>query len=455
MTAPAASALPVPTKAQQRWQDCELGIIYHFDLPVAAGRFAPSNAVKESLDPALYNPQDLDTDQWIEAATAMGARYAIFTATHFNGFLQWQSDLYPYGMKQTKWRGGRGDVVADFVASCRKAGILPGLYFSTFRNAYQTVWDHSVDWGKGHGTPAQERFNRLAEKMTHELCTRYGDLVQIWYDSGVKSPSEGGPDVLPIFERHQPDSIFYHNPERSDIRWIGNEDGSAGVPCWSTMPGDPPVSHVSASWKPLLPNGTPDGSTWSPGMVDIPLRGANGVHNWFWSPGQDDAIEPTSRLMDMVDRSVGRNCNFVLGEVITPNGLVPDADLQRLKAFGRAVRERFSRPLASTSGEGYTHELKLRQPGRVADVVLMEEIRLGERVRAYRLEGRTKDGKWRRLASGQSIGHKWIHRIDHPELTAVRLHVTEAAAPPVFRSIEVFGAQETASVDRDGTTGVH
>jgi len=63
----------------------------------------------------------------LAAAQACGARYAIFTATHFNGFMQWQSDLYPYGLKQTRWRGGRGDVVADFVASCRQAGITPGL----------------------------------------------------------------------------------------------------------------------------------------------------------------------------------------------------------------------------------------------------------------------------------------------------------------------------------------
>jgi alpha-L-fucosidase len=244
--------------------------------------------------------------------------------------------------------------------------------------------------------------------------------------------------VLPIFERHQPDSVFYHNPERSDIRWIGNEEGFAGLPCWSTMPGDTPVSHVSESWKPLLKNGTPDGSTWSPAMVDVPLRGANGVHNWFWAPDQDDAVETTSRLMEMYDRSVGRNCNFVLGEVITPDGLVPDADLRRLQAFGRAIRKRFSRPLASISGKGYTHELGLRQPGRVADVVLMEEIRLGERVRAYQLEGRTPKGRWRTLASGQSIGHKRIHRLDHPNLAAVRLRVTRAVAPPAIRSIEVF-----------------
>ena len=26
-------------------------------------------------------------------------RIVRITATHFNGFLQWQSDLYPYGLK--------------------------------------------------------------------------------------------------------------------------------------------------------------------------------------------------------------------------------------------------------------------------------------------------------------------------------------------------------------------
>lgn len=86
--------LPRPTPAQLRWQDCELGLIYHFDMPVAAGAFASNNQTRRTFDPALYNPVKLDTDQWIEAAKAAGARYAVFTATHFNGFMQWQSDLY-------------------------------------------------------------------------------------------------------------------------------------------------------------------------------------------------------------------------------------------------------------------------------------------------------------------------------------------------------------------------
>jgi len=144
--------MPKPTVGQLVWQDAEVGVIFHFDLAICAGEFAPNNMVRKVMAPSLYNPKKLDTDQWLEAAKAAGAKYAIFTATHFNGFMQWQSDLYPYGVKQAKWRNGKGDAVGDFVNSCRKHGVKPGLYFSTHRNVYWGVWGHYVDWGKARDT---------------------------------------------------------------------------------------------------------------------------------------------------------------------------------------------------------------------------------------------------------------------------------------------------------------
>ena len=53
---------------------------------------------------------------------------AILTATHETGFGLWQSDANPYCLKAVKWRDGKGDIVRDFVASCRKYGIQPGIY---------------------------------------------------------------------------------------------------------------------------------------------------------------------------------------------------------------------------------------------------------------------------------------------------------------------------------------
>ncbi len=438
---PRRNPLPRPTSAQVAWQDAEIGLIYHFDMPVAAGRFAPNNTLRETLPADLYNPSRLDTDQWIEAARAAGARYALFTATHFNGFLQWQSDLYPYGVRQARWRDGKGDVVADFVASCRRAGLLPGIYFSTHRNAYWTVWGHYVDWGKGRDTEKQAEFNRVAERMTEELCSRYGPLVQIWYDAGVKTPAEGGPDVLPVFEKHQPKSVFYHSRDRSDIRWIGNEEGHAGYPCWATMPGERgAVSHNHPAWKPILASGDPRGAVWSPGMVDVPLRGAKGVHNWFWKPGQDEAAHSVEALLRMYHESVGRNCNFVIGEVVTSEGLVPAPDIERLAAFGKEVRRRYGTPAAETRGEGEVVELELPAPRRIDRIVLMEDIERGERVRGYVLEGLAGPDRWERLGAGSCIGHKRIETFEPWEVARVRLRVTESAASPAIRTLAAYEA---------------
>jgi len=441
-----APDLPRPSAAQRIWQDCEIGLIYHFDMPVAAGVFAGNNTARQVFAPERYNPTRLDTDQWLTAAQSAGARYAIFTATHFNGFMQWQSDLYPYGVKQSPWRGGKGDPVADFVQSCRKVGIQPGIYFSTHRNVYWQVWGHYVDWGKGRGTPQQERFNRVAEQMTEELCSRYGPLVQIWYDAGVKTPEEGGPDVLPIFERHQPDSVFYHSKQRSDHRWIGNESGYAGQPCWATMPREQgEVSHNSATWRKCLLKGDPDGSYWSPGMVDVPLRATHGVHNWFWKPDQDPAAYTAEQLLRVYDQSVGRNCNLIIGEVVTSEGLVPESDIQRLAEFGRLLANQFARPVSETSGSGNILEMKWSKPRPVDCAVLMEDIEHGERVRQYVVEG-TADGRaWNELSQGESIGHKWIVRFDRRPLIGLRLRVTRAAATPLIARLAAYASQPTGT----------
>jgi alpha-L-fucosidase len=434
---PDEHSLPVPTPAQLRWQSAEVGIIYHFDLPIAARRFAPNNSVKDTLDPELYQPEQLDTDQWLEAAKAAGARYAVFTATHFNGFMQWQSDLYPYGLKQTSWRNGKADVVGAFVESCRSAGIQPGIYFSTHRNAYWTVWGHYVDWGEGRGTAKQAEFNRAAEKMTAELTSHYGDLIQIWYDAGVKTPEQGGPNVLPVFEKYQPDSVFYHNRNRADHRWIGNEAGYAGYPCWATMPGGT-VSHNAPSWRPILETGVPNGDYWSPGMVDVPLRGANGVHNWFWNPGQDHAVHPVDDLVEMYYQSVGRNCNFVIGEVITPEGLVPESDIRHLAEFGSLIKERFGSPISRTSGVGSKITLDLEEPAEIDQISISEDIRYGERIRSYTVSGMTPGGETRKLCEGQSAGHKRIQRFDSIQLRSLELLIHDSVAHPVVKEFAAF-----------------
>ncbi len=74
---------------------------------------------------------------WIAAAVAADARYTLMVASHCSGFLQWQSNVtlpdgspYPYTVAQSYWKGGQGDIVADYVASSKSAGLPFGFYLT-------------------------------------------------------------------------------------------------------------------------------------------------------------------------------------------------------------------------------------------------------------------------------------------------------------------------------------
>lgn len=432
------SLLVTPTFPQMEWQDSEFGIIFHFDISVATNNISGDNDVRKTFNLQDYNPSKLDTDQWLRTAKEAGASYAVFTATHFGGFLQWQSDLYPYGLKQAKWKNGKGDIVADFIKSCYKYNIKPGLYLSTHRNAYWQVDNHYVDWGKGKDTPQQKAFNHVSEEMTEELCSRYGRLLEIWFDAGVKTPSEGGPDVLPIFEKYQPNGLFYNSSQRSDFRWVGNENGFADYPCWATMPAGA-YSHNAQSWKSILGKGTPDGGVWSPAMVDIPLRGANGVHSWFWRPGQENGVYSLQQLNKIYEQSVGRNSDLVIGTVINPDGLVPEKDAHRLAEFGKTLKKEYSNPLVSTKGEGNHFAIQLKQPASLKKYVLQEDIQFGERVQSYILKGQMENGIWIEIDKGSCIGHKRIAQIIQPEkFRQIELKITESKDMAFIREFAIF-----------------
>lgn len=421
-----------PTPAQLEWHDMELGMFFHFDIPVYKQEWE-WRTFKDFPDPNLYQPTQLDTDQWMEAAKAMGAKYAIFVAKHCSGFLQWQSDLYPYGVKQSSWRNGQGDVVAAFVTSCRKYGIKPGLYASVSANGYLKVDNPGlVNCGKGGDTKAQAEYNRICEKMAEELWSRYGKLVEIWFDGGAIPASKGGPDLVPIFKKHQPHAIAFQGPPGTPnpIRWIGNEQGVAPYPCWSTAK----KGALEGGLLEEVFSGDPDGHVWVPGECDVPVRN----HDWFWKPNRENRLYTIEQLVDRYYNSVGRNCNLLLNANINPAGLVPEADLKRYVEFGEEIRRRFGKPVAKTTGQGETVDLPFKAPLEINHVVIMEEIAHSERIRSYVVEGLLENGQWLELCKGESVGHKRIQMFNAQVLKGIRLRIIKSVANPLIRELAVY-----------------
>lgn len=121
----------LPSPSQVKWADAELGVIIHLDINI----FSPDSFDyhrKETLPPlSVFHPSRLNTDQWIAAAKAAGATYAVLVAKHGTGFSLWPTNAHDYNISNTAFRNGKGDIVADFIKSCKKFGLQPGLYCNT------------------------------------------------------------------------------------------------------------------------------------------------------------------------------------------------------------------------------------------------------------------------------------------------------------------------------------
>lgn len=80
--------IPLPTPRQEEWADLEMGVIihhcmetYHPDLPPSQWKRSP-----DKMPASSFAPTDENTDQWLQAASKMGAKYAVLVANHVTGF---------------------------------------------------------------------------------------------------------------------------------------------------------------------------------------------------------------------------------------------------------------------------------------------------------------------------------------------------------------------------------
>lgn len=179
-----------PTVSQQKWQEAELGAIFHYDLHVFDGERYVQTANRETPieDCNIFYPSSLNTDQWVQSAKAAGCRFALLTATHETGFGLWQSDINPYCLKALNWRDGKGDIVGDFVKSCRKYGVEPGIYIGIRWNSHLGIGNFKP---REEGPTYEERkawYKHYCEQLVEEICTRYGPLFMVWFDGGADDP---------------------------------------------------------------------------------------------------------------------------------------------------------------------------------------------------------------------------------------------------------------------------
>jgi alpha-L-fucosidase len=396
------SYIAKPTREQLAWYDMELGVIIHYCMEIYDPSFTgyKTAAVRERLAPSKINPTKLDAEQWVRSAYELGAKYAVLVANHCTGFSLWQTKENDYCTSSLKWKDGKGDICRDFIEACKKYGLKPGLYYSCGCNGYYDIDDSKkMDY---HSEKYQD-YVRHVEAQVKELWTEYGELFEIWFDGGVISPKDGGPDLVPLLEKYQPHAICFQGPKdySHNIRWVGNEDGLAPENCWSTTNAgdvnyDGTVSHEEAGI------GAPDGIHYWPAETDMPNRNHQAFGGgWGWKAGEEDKVFTPEYLLDCYIRSVGRNSNLLLGMAISTDGDFQDE--QQFRDFGKLIVDTFGTPL--TISENVSGDITLTPPaGKKAKyLVIREDITDGQHIRDF-----TVSAGGKQIYESQCVGHKRI-----------------------------------------------
>jgi alpha-L-fucosidase len=155
-----------------------------------------------------WKAEAFDPEDWMAAATSLGASYVVLTTRHHDGFALWDSQVNSWNSVRY---GPKRDIVADFVEAARRAGLAVGLYYSIanwthpdYPGAFCRDWPLEKDWSSEEALKRFQAYN-LAE--IEELMSGYGKIDYLWYDGG-EPKNIRNPEMNAVARKHQPDILI-------------------------------------------------------------------------------------------------------------------------------------------------------------------------------------------------------------------------------------------------------
>lgn len=429
-------------------------------------------------DPRVFDLKELHTDQWCEAMKAAGMKMVIITVKHHDGFVLWQSRYTKHGVMSTGYKDGRGDILKELSASCKKYGLKLGIYLSP-ADLYQIENPEGL---YGNLSPYTERtiprevpgrsfasktrfkfvvddYNEYFLNQLFELLTEYGPVHEVWFD-GAHPKRKGGQKYnyaawKELIHKLAPQAVIFG---KEDIRWCGNEAGATRSTEWNVIP--------------YAEN--PDTTSHFPDMTDEMLGGREELYRakflhyqqaetntsiregWFYRDDTFQKVRSADDVFDIYERSVGGNSTFLLN--IPPNreGKFSPEDAVVLKEVGKRIRETYGKNLFSGS-QGPAQVLDNNPDtytilkGEVKEIIistaapvtinrfLIQEAIAGhsERVEKHAVDAWIDNG-WREIAAATNIGYKRILRFPEVTSSRFRLRVSESRLDPAIATVGAY-----------------
>jgi alpha-L-fucosidase len=459
--APPAPVLPVPEPRQIAWQELEYYGFVHFNMNTFSDREWGFGDEK----PEMFNPTELDARQWARIASEAGMKGLIITAKHHDGFVLWPSAYTEHSVKNSPWRGGKGDLIRELADACKEYGLKFGIYYSP--------WDRNhPDYGK------PEYITYMRNQLT-ELLTNYGDIYEVWFDGANggdgyygganeerivdKLTYYGWPEVYELVRKLQPGAMMFSDGG-PDVRWVGNEHGFAYETTWSNLMRDSVYAGMP-DYPERFASGQENGTHWVPAESDVSIR-----PGWYYHAYEDHKVRTLPQLVEIYYNSIGRNSSLLINFPVDTRGLIHENDEEAILKFGQKIKEDFQSNLATHAkitasadrGKGYEAKNVLDQDyetywtlpdgapqseltldfGKEISfnrLLLQEYTPLGQRVKAFSLE-REMDENWEKIAEATTIGYKRILRFADVKAQKIRIKFLDRKDIPLISTIGIYDA---------------
>ncbi len=432
---------PAPNGRQMEWYRRGRTAFLHFTV----NTFTDREWGDGTESPAVFAPTQLDCRQWVRVLKEAGFTAAILTAKHHDGFCLWHTDTTDHSVKNSPCRV---DVVREFTDACREYGLKAGIYLSP--------------WDRNHPAWGKEEYNDVYADQLTELMTRYGEIVECWWDgAGSTEAHYDWARWTAIVRKYQPRCVIFGclgAAEFVDVRWVGTEEGRAGDPCWATI--DPETIIVENCAD--LNSGKWGGTHFIPAETNTSIR-----PGWFWHESQNHQVRSPENLVRYWFESAGRNTAILLNLPPDRQGLLHERDCESVLRWNELLKEMFARDLAPGgsiaaaaplhpdcgpenllrdegfyAAEAFTPTITLTFPAPITlDCWRLEEvIELGHRVRRFAVDVLEK-GIWRTVAERECIGFCRCERIQPMTASAFRVRILEAGANPVLGRIRLYNTR--------------
>jgi alpha-L-fucosidase len=438
--------LPKPTQAQLRWHEMEFYLFMHFGPNTFTDLEWGHGNEKEEV----FNPTNLDCEQWCRIAKAAGAKGIIITAKHHDGFCLWPSRFSKHTVRESKWKDGKGDVLKELSTACKKYGLKFGVYISP--------------WDRNHPDYGTERYNDVFVNMMKELFTNYGPIWELWWD-GANGEGPNGKKQLYDWHRFErtvrelsPNTVVFSDIG-PDIRWCGNENGIAGTTNWNMLDtagfkrgaGGPPQDTLNA--------GNVNGKNWIPAECDVSIR-----PGWFYHKAEDSKVKTPEQLFDLYLKSVGRGANLLLNVPPDGRGLINENDSAALVGFRKLEDENYKNNISKGGNGSAFVDLAFRPAPKLNDgktntdekirpkfaelleirftkitsincIVLKEDIINGQHARNFQMVLMDNKSEVVKEIEGTTIGRKRI--ITFPAVAVNRISLLFGRGPKAVEISEI------------------